>query len=251
MPRTAFSMASWRSAEMARWVNLAYLSRMSALVRLRSPVPRGWTTLAVWVLPSLRVARESSDRCKRRYAAKNCGMPVAYLTEDDGSPVTEISGPGLWALVTSQAMCTRSGVDPEQWYPVASPAPATRLEAAKEIAVCTACVVRLHCLEFVGAVLDRGPARCLGRDSSRRAHGTAPQARRSGRVVLRRRSSLRWPLRCRLRPERYFGRAMTRIPRRRPVWLRCTRLARPCALSGSGSQVGSDDSCGTRARWIR
>jgi hypothetical protein len=90
-------------------------------------------------------------------------MPVAYLTEDDGSPVTKISGPSLWALVTSQAMCARSGVDPEQWYPVASPAPATRLEAAKAIAVCTACVVRLHCLEFVGAVLDRGPARCLGR----------------------------------------------------------------------------------------
>jgi hypothetical protein len=38
-------MAAWRSAEMARWVSLAYLSRMSAFVRFRSPVPRGCTTL--------------------------------------------------------------------------------------------------------------------------------------------------------------------------------------------------------------
>jgi hypothetical protein len=75
-------------------------------------------------------------------------MSVAYLTEDDGSPVTEISGPGLWALVTSQAMCGRSGVDPEQWYPVSDTAPVARLEAAKAIAVCTACMVRLHCLEL-------------------------------------------------------------------------------------------------------
>src|ERR1700728_4234658 len=57
MPRTAFSIAAWRSAGMMRRVSLAYLSRISALVRLRSPVPRGWTTLAARVLPSLKVRR--------------------------------------------------------------------------------------------------------------------------------------------------------------------------------------------------
>jgi hypothetical protein len=75
-------------------------------------------------------------------------MSVAYSTEDDGSPVSAISGSDLWALVISRGMCSRSGVDPEHWYPVSVPAPAARLEAAKAIAVCSACVVRTHCLEL-------------------------------------------------------------------------------------------------------
>ena len=59
-------------------------------------------------------------------------MSVAYLTEDDGSQVTEISRPGLRALVTSQAMCARSGVDTEQRYPVSVTAPAARLRRRRQ-----------------------------------------------------------------------------------------------------------------------
>jgi len=75
-------------------------------------------------------------------------MSVVYSIEDDGSPVSAISGSDLWVLVTARGMCSRSGLDPEQWYPVSAPATMARLEAAKAISVCTACVVRLHCLEL-------------------------------------------------------------------------------------------------------
>jgi hypothetical protein len=81
-------------------------------------------------------------------AANNGGMSVAYSHEDYGSPVGAISGPDLWALVISRGMCSRSGVDPDQWYPVSAPASMARLEAARAIAVCSACVVRQHCLEL-------------------------------------------------------------------------------------------------------
>jgi hypothetical protein len=75
-------------------------------------------------------------------------MEVGCLAEDRGSPVITTSGRDLWALVTERAACARSGVDPEQWYPVSVPIPVARREAAKAIAVCNACEVRLHCLEL-------------------------------------------------------------------------------------------------------
>jgi hypothetical protein len=75
-------------------------------------------------------------------------MSVAYSHEDNGPPISAMSGSDLWALVISRGMCSRSGVDPDQWYPVSVPASTARLEAAKAIAVCSACVVRTHCLEL-------------------------------------------------------------------------------------------------------
>jgi hypothetical protein len=75
-------------------------------------------------------------------------MSVAYSTEGNDSLVGPISGVDLWALVISRAMCARSGVDPDQWYPVSAPAAVARLEAAKAITVCSACTVRQHCLEL-------------------------------------------------------------------------------------------------------
>jgi hypothetical protein len=66
----------------------------------------------------------------------------------NGSLASGLGGRELWHLVVSRAMCARKGVDPDQWYPV-SAAPATvRREAAEAIALCTACVVRMHCLEL-------------------------------------------------------------------------------------------------------
>jgi hypothetical protein len=79
---------------------------------------------------------------------ENCGMEVSCLAEDHGLPVITISGRDLWAIVTARGLCGRSGVDPEQWYPVSVPAAVARREAARAIAVCNACEVRLHCLEL-------------------------------------------------------------------------------------------------------
>jgi hypothetical protein len=76
-------------------------------------------------------------------------MSVAYsYSAEEDSPISAISGPDLWELVTTRAMCSRSGVDPDQWYPISAPARMARLESAKAIAVCGACVVRQHCLEL-------------------------------------------------------------------------------------------------------
>jgi hypothetical protein len=68
--------------------------------------------------------------------------------KEDGFPSSGLSGSDLWALVIARAMCSRGGVDPDQWYPISVPAHAARREAANAIAVCTACLVRTHCLEL-------------------------------------------------------------------------------------------------------
>ena len=83
-----------------------------------------------------------------RRAAKNSGMSLIERMREDGWPGSQLSGNDLWALVISRALCSRGGVDPDEWYPVSAPAPAARREAAKAIALCTGCLVRVHCLEL-------------------------------------------------------------------------------------------------------
>jgi hypothetical protein len=61
---------------------------------------------------------------------------------------SELTGRQLWQLVLATGMCGRSGIDPEQWYPLSAPVAAARLEAADAIRVCTGCAVRTLCLEL-------------------------------------------------------------------------------------------------------
>lgn len=68
--------------------------------------------------------------------------------KEDGPPVSGLSGSALWELVLSRALCSRSGIDPDQWHPISGPAAAARREAADAIAVCAECMVRLQCLEL-------------------------------------------------------------------------------------------------------
>jgi hypothetical protein len=67
---------------------------------------------------------------------------------EDGVIDSGLSGPDLWALVISRGMCSRSGLDPDQWYPVSGTAQAARREAVAALAACSGCVVRRHCLEL-------------------------------------------------------------------------------------------------------
>ena len=57
-------------------------------------------------------------------------------------------GRALGLLVTEQAACSASGLDPDAWYPVSGPAEDARREAAAAIAVCAGCRVRDECLEL-------------------------------------------------------------------------------------------------------
>lgn len=75
-------------------------------------------------------------------------MSLIERLREDGWPGSRLSGNDLWALVIARALCSRGGVDPDQWYPVSVPAQAARREAAQAIALCTGCVVRTHCLEL-------------------------------------------------------------------------------------------------------
>jgi hypothetical protein len=52
------------------------------------------------------------------------------------------------AEVASQARCADGGLDPDAWFPVSVSVEAARREAARAIAVCTACPVRCACLEL-------------------------------------------------------------------------------------------------------
>ena len=83
-----------------------------------------------------------------RRAAENSGMSLIERMREDDWPGSRLSGNDLWALVISRALCSRGGVDPDQWYPVSATAAAARREAAKAIALCTGCLVRTHCLEL-------------------------------------------------------------------------------------------------------
>src|SRR5262249_7107735 len=62
------------------------------------------------------------------------------------------SGPGpvsdreSWARVIRHALCTDSGLDADQWFPVSAGVHGARGEAAAAIAICQACPVRSQCL---------------------------------------------------------------------------------------------------------
>lgn len=75
-------------------------------------------------------------------------MSFVDRIEAAGSLASGLGDSQLWQLVRSRAMCARSGADPDQWYPASAPGEVERREAAEAIAVCTACVVRMHCLEL-------------------------------------------------------------------------------------------------------
>jgi hypothetical protein len=52
----------------------------------------------------------------------------------------------LWVRVISNARCTGSSLDPDEWFPVSAEMDKARHEAAAAIAVCTTCLVRAECL---------------------------------------------------------------------------------------------------------
>ena len=59
-----------------------------------------------------------------RRAAENSGMSLIERMREDDWPGSRLSGNDLWALVISRALCSRGGVDPDQWYPASAPAAA-------------------------------------------------------------------------------------------------------------------------------
>jgi len=54
----------------------------------------------------------------------------------------------LRALRSGRARCAGSGLDPDEWFPVSPIARVARIQAARAIALCTACPVRAECLEY-------------------------------------------------------------------------------------------------------
>ena len=54
----------------------------------------------------------------------------------------------LRALQSGRARCAGSSLDPDEWFPVSPNVRVARIQAARAIALCTACPVRAECLEF-------------------------------------------------------------------------------------------------------
>jgi hypothetical protein len=74
------------------------------------------------------------------------GPPHPPVAIPDLPAVIPVTGQGLWARVISHARCARSGLDPDQWFPVSVGIDKARQEAAAAITVCTSCLVRAECL---------------------------------------------------------------------------------------------------------
>lgn len=53
-----------------------------------------------------------------------------------------------WAQIAEQALCARSGLDPDLWFPVSPVPDRARHEAGRAIAICMACLVRHQCLRI-------------------------------------------------------------------------------------------------------
>jgi hypothetical protein len=58
------------------------------------------------------------------------------------------AGRSLGEQVLSEARCTKSVLDPDDWFPVSPTPEVARREAATAIATCLACPVRAQCLEL-------------------------------------------------------------------------------------------------------
>jgi WhiB family redox-sensing transcriptional regulator len=54
----------------------------------------------------------------------------------------------LRVLQSGQARCAGSSLDPDEWFPVSPNVRVARIQAARAIALCTACPVRVECLEY-------------------------------------------------------------------------------------------------------
>jgi hypothetical protein len=75
---------------------------------------------------------------------------VRYVmgTSGDREPPAQLTDGALAAEVARKARCADGTVDPDEWFPVSTEAEAARREAARAIAICTACPVRAACLEL-------------------------------------------------------------------------------------------------------
>ena len=77
------------------------------------------------------------------------GRPPTAVTSRDcmaSQAPGRFTGRALWAEVIKQARCARSGLDPDQWFPVSADPVQARREAAAALAVCAGCRVRGQCL---------------------------------------------------------------------------------------------------------
>jgi hypothetical protein len=59
-----------------------------------------------------------------------------------------LSSRELWLILAVYAACAYGDVNPDSWFPVSVDTDAARREAADALAVCSACLVRAHCLEL-------------------------------------------------------------------------------------------------------
>ena len=73
--------------------------------------------------------------------------PIAR-TARDPQPSGQLADRALWEGVAGKALCADGSLDPDEWFPVNSHEEIARRQAARAIAVCTACPARAECLEL-------------------------------------------------------------------------------------------------------
>ena len=66
----------------------------------------------------------------------------------DETSLMQLPDRALRAEVAVKALCADGTLHPDEWFPVSITVKAARREAARAIAICTACPVRSACLEL-------------------------------------------------------------------------------------------------------
>lgn len=74
-------------------------------------------------------------------------MTIAWAARTRLEP-SELTERELAGRVYRRALCARSRLDPDEWFPVAPDVSKACAQAARAIAVCATCTVRADCLEL-------------------------------------------------------------------------------------------------------
>ena len=112
--------------------------------------------MTILALPRQRTAHAPRPGTPER-RSQPAGPTRVAASADSHAELADVTVDELSATVMSPlARCANSALDPDEWYPIATKPAQARAEAARALAVCAVCPVRVECLELSIRVWDTG-----------------------------------------------------------------------------------------------
>ena len=112
--------------------------------------------MTILALPQQRTAHARQPATPER-GTRPAGRTRVAASADLHAEPADVTVDELSATVMSPlARCANSALDPDEWYPIATKPAQARAEAARALAVCAVCPVRVECLELSIRVWDTG-----------------------------------------------------------------------------------------------